>query len=105
DADAADAGVQAVGEREIDDAEFPAEGDGGLGAPFREWPEARAAAAREHHGERLPGEVGHGLAVGARACNGAPFGQHAAKFAGGSSHCWSPGCARSAPLPSALREV
>jgi hypothetical protein len=29
DADAADARVEAVGEREIDDAEFPAEGDGG----------------------------------------------------------------------------
>ena len=44
DANAADAGIDAVREREIDDAEFSAERHGGFGAPVGEVAEAFAAA-------------------------------------------------------------
>jgi len=52
--DAADAGVQRVGQREVDDAGLAAEGHGGLGAPVRQLHQAAAAAARQH--------IGHGIA-------------------------------------------
>jgi hypothetical protein len=51
DADAADAGVHAVRQREIDDAELAAEGHGRLGAPVGELHQAAAAAAGEYDGE------------------------------------------------------
>src|SRR5437868_3051430 len=49
DVDPADAAIQAVREREIDDAEFPAERDRGLRAPVGELLQAAAAAAGEDH--------------------------------------------------------
>ena len=54
DADAADAGVERVGQREIDDARLAAEIDGRLGAPVGQFLQAAAAAAGQH--------IGHGVA-------------------------------------------
>ena len=51
--DAADAGVERVGQREIDDARLAAEIDGGLGAPVGQLHQPAAAPAREH--------IGHGV--------------------------------------------
>ena len=48
DADAADAGVEAVGQREVDDAELAAEVDGRLRALVGERSEAGAAPAGEN---------------------------------------------------------
>jgi hypothetical protein len=53
-ADAADAGIERVGQREIDDARLAAEIDGGLGAPVGQFLQAAAAPARQH--------IGHGVA-------------------------------------------
>src|SRR6185369_5434321 len=52
DVDAADAGVQAIGEREVDDAELPAESHGWLGAPIGELLQSAAATSREDHRDR-----------------------------------------------------
>ena len=71
DREAADAGIQRVGEREVDDARLAAEVDRGLGPPVGELHEARAAAAGEHvrHGRAGEGggEVGagHGFSLSA----------------------------------------
>ena len=54
DADPADAGVERVGQREVDDPRLAAEIDRGLGAPVGQLVEARAAAAGQH--------IGHGVA-------------------------------------------
>ncbi len=54
DADAADAGIERVRQREIDDARLAAEIDGGLGAPVGQLLQAAAAPAGKH--------VGHGVA-------------------------------------------
>ena len=54
--DAADARIDAVGERKIDDAELAAEGHRGLGAPVGQRPQARAAPARQHQRQRFAGE-------------------------------------------------
>ena len=56
DADAADAGVERVGEREVDDPGLAAEIDRGLGAAVGQLPQPRAAAAGEHEGERVAAE-------------------------------------------------
>jgi hypothetical protein len=56
DADAPDARVDAVGQRKIDDPEFPAERHRGFGAPVRELLEAAAAPAGEHHGVSVAGQ-------------------------------------------------
>jgi hypothetical protein len=56
-ADAAHAGVQAVGQREIDDAELAAEVDRRLGATVRQGVQARAATAREHQAKGASGEL------------------------------------------------
>ena len=53
DADAPDAGIERIGEREIDDARLAAEIDRGLGAPVGQLHQPRAAAAGEH--------IGHGV--------------------------------------------
>src|SRR5690606_719243 len=53
DVDAADARIDAVREREVDDAELAAEGHGRLRAPVGELLEAAAPAAREHHRYRI----------------------------------------------------
>ena len=50
--DAPDAGVERVGEREVDDARLAAEIDRRLGAPVGEFHQPRAAAAGEHIGHR-----------------------------------------------------
>ena len=48
DADAADAGIERIGEGEIDDARLAAEMHRGLGPPIRELEQPGAAAAGEH---------------------------------------------------------
>ena len=50
--DLPDAGVEAIREHEIDDAELAAEGRRGLAAIFRQLPQSFAATARHDHGER-----------------------------------------------------
>ena len=57
DADAADAGIERIGERKIDDARLAAEMDRGLGPPLGELEQSAAPAAGEH--------IGHG-----RTCKG-----------------------------------
>ena len=54
DRDAADAGIERVREREIDDARLAAEIDRGLGAPVGQLHQPAAAAAGQH--------IGHGVA-------------------------------------------
>ncbi len=56
--DAPDAGIERVGEREVDDARLAAEVDGRLRAPLGELHEARAAATGQHVRHRGPGEGG-----------------------------------------------
>jgi hypothetical protein len=63
DADAADAGVHAVREREIDDAELAAERHGRLGAPVGKLHQAAATAAGEYDGEGVAGQF-----TGAHGC-------------------------------------
>ena len=53
---AADAGIQRVGEREIDDAQLGAEIDRGLGTPIGQFHQPAAAAAGQHEGHGLPGQ-------------------------------------------------
>ncbi len=53
-ADAANAGIQRVGQGEVDDARLAAEVHRGLGAPVGEFHQPAAAAAREHIGHRGP---------------------------------------------------
>ena len=53
DRDAADTGIQGVGQREVDDPRLAAEIDGGLGAPIGQFEEAAAAAASQHIGHRV----------------------------------------------------
>ncbi|OGW99923.1 MAG: hypothetical protein A2062_02675 [Omnitrophica WOR_2 bacterium GWA2_44_7] len=55
----AQAGVDAVAEREVDDAVLAAERHGGLGAVRRQGEQALAASARQDHGEEVP----HGAAL------------------------------------------
>jgi len=57
DRDLADAGVHAVGEHEVDDAELAAEGGGGLGAVLGEIAQALAAAAGHDDREGPAGEA------------------------------------------------
>ena len=66
DADAPDAGVHAVRQREIDDAELAAEIDRGLGAPVGQVLEPAAAAAGQHQGDRALREVQIAGQVGVR---------------------------------------
>ena len=56
DADAPDAGVHAIRQREIDDAELAAEGHGGLRTPVGELHQAAAAAAGEYDAEGIAGD-------------------------------------------------
>ena len=56
DADAADAGIDAVGQRKIDDAELAAERHGRLGAPVGEILQPAAAAAGENQRIRVLGD-------------------------------------------------
>ena len=65
--DLADAGVHAVRQHEIDDAELAAERRRGFGAMFGEALEAFAAAARHDDGERAAGEAAD-VATGSCAC-------------------------------------
>ncbi len=60
DGDAADAGIERVGQREIDDARLAAEIDRRLGAPVGQLHQAGAAAAGQH--------IGHGVTGQRRAC-------------------------------------
>jgi hypothetical protein len=52
DTDAADAGIERIGEGKIDDAGLAAEMHRGLGPPIRELEQPSAAAAGEHIGHR-----------------------------------------------------
>ena len=62
DADAPDAGVERVGQREVDDARLAAEIDRRLGAPVGELHQAGAAPAGEHIGHGRAGKLaGSGL--------------------------------------------
>ena len=56
DGDAADAGIERIGQREIDDARLAAEIDRGLGAPIRQLHQPGAAPAGEHIGHRVAGK-------------------------------------------------
>jgi hypothetical protein len=56
DADAADAGIHAIRQREIDDAELAAERHGRLRAPVSELHQAAAPAAGQHDAERIAGD-------------------------------------------------
>ena len=62
DADAPDAGIDAVRQREIDDAELAAERHRRLGAPVGQRPQPPAAAAGEDHRERVVREPRAGRA-------------------------------------------
>ncbi len=55
--DLADAGVDAVRQREVDDAELAAERRRRLAAILGQVPEALAAAAGHDHGQRAPGQA------------------------------------------------
>ena len=57
--DAAQVAVEAVGERDVDDAVDAAEGNGGLGAVARERPEPFALAAGQQNANRIAHQ-GHG---------------------------------------------
>src|SRR5581483_8945785 len=59
DADASNARVEAIRQREIDDAKLAAEGNRGLRAPVRELVQAAAAAAGQHHREGALRELRH----------------------------------------------
>jgi hypothetical protein len=74
DTDSPDARVQTVGQREVDDAELAAEVDRRLGTAVRELHEPAAAAASQHDGEGLLGELG-GVH---RKCHGQGGGQRKA---------------------------
>ncbi len=109
-ADPADAGVYAVGEREVDDAELAAEGHRGLRAAGGERAQARAAPAGEDHRDRLARELRHGRAVRQPRAprRGAPEGSSAAR----SSCAPSAGLSRRSRLseaswirPGAMREI
>ena len=56
DADAADAGIERVGQREIDDARLAAEEHRRLGALVGQLHQAAAAPAGEHIGHGIAGE-------------------------------------------------
>ena len=70
DADAANAGVEGVGEGEVDDAGLAPEVDRGLGPPVGQLQQAAAFAAGEHIGHRRTGKRGacgqerHDVALG-----------------------------------------
>src|SRR5215217_5632164 len=57
DGDLSEAGVQAVAERKIDDAVFPAERNGGLGALIGERKQALAFSAGQDHREYIRHEI------------------------------------------------
>lgn len=56
-ADAPHAGVDTVGQREIDDAKFAAERHGRLGTPVGQALQATAPPARQHHGKGVTREL------------------------------------------------
>ena len=56
DADAPDAGIERVGQREIDDARLASEMDRRLGPPFGQFQQTAALAAGEHIGHRRTGK-------------------------------------------------
>ena len=56
DGEAADAGIQRIRQREIDDARLAAEIDRRLGAPVGQLLQAAAAAAGKHVGHRVAGQ-------------------------------------------------
>jgi hypothetical protein len=45
--------VEAITEREIDNAIFPAKGNRRLGPMFGEWMKTLTLSARQHHGEHV----------------------------------------------------
>ena len=65
DKDAAEIAVDAIGERDVDDSIYPAEGDRRLGAVARERPEALALPSGEEYPDGIA-HVGHGWPPGAR---------------------------------------
>ena len=73
DADAADAGIEGIRQREIDDARLAAEIDRRLGAPVGQFHQAAAAAAGQH--------IGHGVARQRR------IGSAAVSMLNSSRHC------------------
>jgi hypothetical protein len=66
-ADLADAGIDAVGEHEIDDAELAAKRRGGLAAILGQTTQALAAATCHDHGQGAAGEAAD---ISARGCAG-----------------------------------
>src|SRR6266567_2628761 len=65
DKDAAEIAVDAIGERDVDDSIYPAEGDRRLGAVARERPEALALPSGEEYPDGNA-HIGHGWPPGAR---------------------------------------
>src|SRR3990167_2646809 len=63
DADLLDPGIEAVGQRKIDDAELAAEIHGGFRPVVGELFQTGAAAAGEHHGERAFGQLQSGKRI------------------------------------------
>ena len=57
--DAADAGIDAVGQGEVDDAELAGEGNGRFGVPVGQVHQARAAPARQDQGQGAPQPLRH----------------------------------------------
>ena len=53
DADTTDAGINAIGERKIDNAEFATERHGGFGTPVCKLTQAAAPAASQYHRYRI----------------------------------------------------
>ena len=75
DEDAAKPRIDAVREREIDDAELAPEGDRGLRAPVGELLQARPAAAGQDDGDRVANCVGDcpGIRRALRDAGACPF--------------------------------
>ena len=63
DVDLLDARVEKVGEDEVDDLVFSAEGDAGLGPAQGQRAETLALAAGQHHRNRVSADVVHGIHV------------------------------------------
>jgi hypothetical protein len=57
--DTTNAGVDAVGQREIDDPELTAEEDGGFCSPTSQFMQTRATATRQYQGQGITGQSGN----------------------------------------------
>jgi thioredoxin reductase len=101
DEDPVEAGVDAVGDRDVDEAVLAGERDRGLGAVAGEREEAGAGAAAEDDGQgSLHSE---GRVVRGRGGEGAPAGRVAEHTAGRAA--WPAGAAAAHPLPRRARMI